>query len=397
MPHEGFTRWLLLPELEWKKDKTGHAPSGDRNVIPCVKRSELEVCPKCATPSQSIYDQRHIRVKDAPIRGKIIWLEIQKRRFWCRTCKKPFTEPVPGIAPRRRTTERYRAEIQWAAERFSDLKSVRVAYQCSNRFLYQVFNERLDLEIRKRQDPWPTTIGIDEHSFQKRRTGPLPFVSLIADYNRKRVLELVPGKSQAEMEYALGHIPERDNVRQVIIDLTDGYRNFVQSFFPRALLIADKFHVLRLLHGPINRYRKEITGDRRSLVIRRLLLASGYRLDHFTKFAVLKWLDNHPDLKEIYSWKERLHGFYRIKGYNRAKRALDAMLDAMASSLVPEIQTLRRTLRRWRYEILNYFRCNGLTNARTEGFNNKAKVIKRRAYGYRNFENYRRRVLCACY
>ena len=125
MPHDGFTRWLLLPELEWEEKGTGHAPSGDRNTLSCVKRSDLEVCPRCATPSTSTYDHRRIRVKDAPIHGKLIVLEIRKRRFWCRTCRKPFTEPVPGIAPRRRTTERYRAEILWAAERFSDLKAVR--------------------------------------------------------------------------------------------------------------------------------------------------------------------------------------------------------------------------------------------------------------------------------
>jgi transposase len=367
------------------------------NVIPCVKRSDLEVCPKCASPATSTYDHRQIRVKDAPIRGKLIWLEIRKRRFWCRTCRKPFAEPVPGIAPRRRTTERFRAEIFWAADRFSDLKAVRNAFGCSNRFLYEVFHERLELEVRKRQDPWPTTIGIDEHSFQKRKTGPLPFVSLIADYNRKRVLELIPGKSKTDLETHLAHIPGRENVRQVIMDLTDGYRNFVINFFPNAEIIADKFHVLRLLTPAINRTRKGITGDRRSLLIRKLLLKNGFSLDHFTKFAVWKWLDQHPALKELYSWKERLHGFYRIKGYNRAQRALYAMLDAMASSLLPEIQTLRKTFHRWRNEILNYFRCNGLTNGRTEGYNNKAKVIKRRAYGYRSFRNYRLRVLCACY
>src|SRR5262245_9858833 len=114
MPHEGFTRWLLLPELEWKEEKRGLAPSGPLNDIPCVKQSTLEVCPKCANPSQSIYDHRQIRVKDAPIRGKIIWLDIVKRRFWCKTCRKPFTEPVPGISKGKRTTERYRAEILWA-------------------------------------------------------------------------------------------------------------------------------------------------------------------------------------------------------------------------------------------------------------------------------------------
>jgi len=54
------------------------------------------------------------------------------------------------------------------------------------------------------------------------------------------------------------------------------------------------------------------------------------------------------------------------------------MTDAMALSPLPEIRTLRRTLMRWRTEILAYF-SSGLTNGMTEGFNNKAKVVKRRA------------------
>jgi transposase len=71
------------------------------------------------------------------------------------------------------------------------------------------------------------------------------------------------------------------------------------------------------------------------------------------------------------------------------------MTDRMALSPLPEIQTLRRTLMRWRSEILNYF-ISRLTNGRTEGFNNKAKVVKRRAYGYKSFRNYRLRLLNAC-
>ena len=63
--------------------------------------------------------------------------------------------------------------------------------------------------------------------------------------------------------------------------------------------------------------------------------------------------------------------------------------------MLPELKTLRRTLMRWRTEILAYF-ATGLTNGRTEGFNNKAKVVKRRAYGYRSFRNYRLRLLNAC-
>ena len=94
-------------------------------------------------------------------------------------------------------------------------------------------------------------------------------------------------------------------------------------------------------------------------------------------------------MHELYQWKERLHGFYRIRGYDRARHALVAMTDDMALSSLKEIKTLRKILMKWREEILNYFK-TGLTNARTEGFNNKAKVVKRRACGYKSFRNYRR-------
>ncbi|MBS1984749.1 MAG: transposase [Bdellovibrionales bacterium] len=71
------------------------------------------------------------------------------------------------------------------------------------------------------------------------------------------------------------------------------------------------------------------------------------------------------------------------------------MLAAAADSKLPEILRLRETLTRWREPILEYFK-TGLTNARTEGMNNVAKVVKRRSYGFRNFRNYRLRVLAAC-
>jgi transposase len=122
---------------------------------------------------------------------------------------------------------------------------------------------------------------------------------------------------------------------------------------------------------------------------------SSHHLDYGATLTIHRFLDNYPELKELYSWKERLHCFYRTRGFDRASRALTAMTDQMALSLLPEIKTLRRTLLKWRKEILNYF-LTGLTNARVEGFNNKAKVVKRRAYGYKSFRNYRLRVLNAC-
>ena len=96
------------------------------------------------------------------------------------------------------------------------------------------------------------------------------------------------------------------------------------------------------------------------------------------------------DLSEIYHFKEAMYGLYRIKGYNQASRAFTKLTDRMALSKIPEVKTLRRTFMKWRNEILNYFK-TGITNARTEGFNNVAKLVQKRAYGVKSFEMYRLR------
>lgn len=392
MPLKIFTENLLLPELRlekffWRKLQF---------FFLAKKDSGMEVCPKCATRSTTGYDSRTVRIKDAPVRNRSVTLILKKRRFFCKPCKKPFMEPVEGIRKGRRTTERYRRQILWACENFTDLERVRQTYRCSSGFVYDALYERLDLELRKRQYPWPSTIGIDEHSFRRNRQfGHTEFATIVVDYNNNRPFELVQGKTGDELREALLHIPGPENVRNVVVDLCDPFKKFAVEFFPNARLIADKFHVLRLLTPHLNRRRKAIAGDRRTAKIGRLLLRNAHRLDYFTQRAIWQWLDLHPELKAIYAWKERLHGFYRIRGYNRAAIALTAMTDDLAHTQIKELKTLRKTLMRWRKEILAYFE-TGLTNARTEGYNNLAKLIQRRAFGYKSFANYRLRLLNAC-
>jgi transposase len=391
MPHRHLSRFVLLPELQldqWAKIGPGS------NLCTASKASKIEICPKCATPSSSIYDTRKVRLRDAPMRGTDVLLTVKKRRFYCRKCKKPFTEPLPGVRKGRRTTERYRRSLLWAYENFADLTKVRRAYRCSNWLLYSAVYEHLQLGLKRHLNfPWPKTVGIDEH-FVTRRRGFSEFATVLVDYNRRKPRELVKGKSGGELKAALEHIPGRENVKNVILDLSDGYKSFSREFFPNAELVADKFHVLRLITPHINRRRKLITGDMRSNPVRRLLLKNRPMLEYFKRLALDRWLEEHPELNELYWWKERIHSFYRIKSHGHASRILTRITDQMAASQLPEIKTLRRTLMRWRNEILNYFKTR-LTNARTEGFNNVAKLIQKRSYGVKSFENYRLKYLNA--
>jgi len=393
MPHETVAESLLLPELRLIDARNARG----RGVVDLYaeKTSSMEVCPRCASPSRSVYDRRWARVKDSPVRARRIWLHIRKRRFSCRPCGKPFTEPVPGIRKGCRTTERFRREVLWACEKFADLKAVRDTYRCSGGFVYTNLYRELEKKRRTREYPWPRTIGLDEHFFRRNRHNQRCFVTMVVDLKNKKVREVVEGKRRADLLYALGHIPGRENVKTVVCDLADPYKSFAQRFFPNAQIVADKFHVLRLLHPAINRHRKAITGDKRNLPGRKLLLANGKKLSREVRWALARWLERHSTLRELYDAKEALHRLYRTRGYRRAGRALTKLCDALSASAVPELITLRKTLIKWRDPILNYFRFR-ITNGRTEGFNNKAKLVKRRAYGYRSFDNYRLRLLNAC-
>jgi transposase len=393
MPEASLIRTLLLPELSLVAFR--RIPDGRVIEVVARKVPQVEYCPRCATPSTSGYDRRRVRLKDEPLRGMLIVLIVEKRRLRCIPCGKVFTEPLDWARKGFRHTERYGRAVMQACERYVDLKQVRRDFRCSAGWLYATLYRHLELERRKRLYDWPAKVGIDEHFFRRGKDGFRDFVTVIVDQKNHRLMEVVEGRTVAELETALASIPGRENVRIVALDMSGPYRSFARRFFPNAVLVADKFHVLRLLSPAINRHRKAITGDERINPIRRLLLRNGRDLDPKSRWALRTWLADHPVLRELYEAKETLSGFYRVRSFEQAALILTALTDRLARSAVPELQTFRRTLMSWRTEVLAYFRTRA-TNGMTEGFNGKAKLVKRRAYGYRSFRNYRLRLLNAC-
>jgi transposase len=147
MPEAKLAQHLLLPELSLLQF---YRPTPATQFIIAEKKGpKCEICPRCAKPSESFYDKRWIKVRDEPLRGIDTRLRILKRRYYCKTCRKPFTEPINGIMPKRRTTQRYRRSLLWACDKFSDLKSVRKAYRCSSSLLYKILYEQLELKLGK--------------------------------------------------------------------------------------------------------------------------------------------------------------------------------------------------------------------------------------------------------
>lgn len=394
MPLKKLSRNFLLPELKFINFKK---TSKRTYEILAQKCSEFEVCPKCATISTHVHDRRWVKVKDAPVRGHIYFLKILKRRFRCTKCKAVFTEPIPGVKKSARITQRFERNLMWACENFQNLKLVKTVHDCGYKLIYKAYYRQLAIKLKERiNNPWPKTIGIDEHGFSKdKKRGARNFATLVVDYDNKRAKEIVQGKSHQALYDGLSYIQGRENVHNAVMDLADSYKSFVVKFFPNARIIADKFHVLRLITPALNKKRIDITGDQRAHRLRRLLLKNRPDLLFEDRIELDHWLNQNRELKEIYIAKEKLHTMYRCKGFNKAKISLLNLIDWLNQSSIKELQRLKRTLLKWSKEILRYFSMR-ITNARTEAFNNNAKLVQKRAYGFKSFTNYRLRVLNAC-
>ncbi len=336
-------------------------------------------------------------VRDEPVRAKEVWLKIHKHRIYCKDCKKTFTEPVPGVWPRRRSTQRFRKAVAMSCGRMSDLSTVSRVYNVSHGFAYGVYYEQVAVKLREFRDrmKWPEVVGLDEHFFRRVRGKGTEFVTMITDLKAKRAFELVHGKDYQSLEAQLRDIPGRENVKVVVIDMSGTYKSFAKKFFPNARLVADKFHVLRLFTPHLMKTGKEIHGHRQELSTRRKLLCSRKNLDYFVRVEIDQYLKNHEKLDELYRWKEKLFEFYRTKGFARAVHVFNKMLQQMSESKLEEVQRLRRTFLRWKSEILLYFE-NRYTNGFTERMNGTGKLVQRRAFGYKSFKNYRLRTLSAC-
>jgi transposase len=361
------------------------------------KIKEPHACLRCGSLQTVRAGRCTSTVREEPIRARAIWLKIHKHRIYCKECKRTFAESVPGIWPRRRSTQRFRKSVAQACAKMADLSSVSRSYRVSHGFTYAVYYEQAEIKLREYQSRthWPEVIGVDEHFFRRVKGRGTEFVTMFTDLRRHKVFEMAHGKESVLLFNQLNEILGREKVKLVVMDLSSHYRSFIKKFFPNAEIIADKFHVLRLLTPSIMRQGKEIHGHRQELRTRRKLLYSRQRLDYFAKVEIDQYLKNHEAIRELYWFKEKLFEFYRIKGRDRAERSYLRLLEQMKESKHEAIKRLRRTLENWKKEVLQYFSTR-YTNGFTERMNGTGKLVQRRGFGYKSFKNYRIRTLSAC-
>ena len=373
----------------------------ERNILMRVHVEALEAprrCPYCAGDRLRSKGRYERRVRHLPILGHASELVINCRRFECPNCSRSFVQPLSGVMPGRRSSEQWREKI---FERHDDgicasvlarreWASAATVGRIYAQFTERKAKERLSLDC-------PRVLGIDEHTLHKG----MRFATTFCDLKNRRVFDISPGRSEAELTGYLSGLRGRERVRVVCIDLSNTYRALVRRWFPRAMIVADRFHTVRVVGLHLMRLARQLVptlGWNRGWL--GLLRARAKRLDPEQRQRLEQLFTQHPALRPIHEMKERLCELLCLKtqppaSCRRHIRHLLELIDTLRQSGLEAALTLAKTLSDWTEEIVRMWRFTR-NNAVTEGFHRKMKLIQRRAYGFRSFNNYRLRVIAQC-
>ena len=236
------------------------------------------------------------------------------------------------------------------------------------------------------------------------------FVDITGD---QALLGQVDGRTSAAVQAWLAARTEafRAGIEVVVIDPHAGYAAAVRAALPDAAIAVDHFHLVLLANKTVTAVRQRVTRDllgRRGRTTdpawanRRLLLRGRERLSPAALARMWNGCVDHDPTGQILSaWiaKEELRALCATAARGghpgEIRDRLWAFYQWCADAQIPELTTLAETIETW-WPAIEVFLTTGLTNARTEGTNRLIKQVKRAACGFRNRENYRRRVRLHC-
>ncbi len=351
------------------------------------------VCPNCGAVTNKIHDYRSSIIKDAPIMGRKTFLHYSKRRYHCDCCGKHFKESFHYLPHHCRITTRLNFLALNMLEHTMNVSSAAKQLGISASTVFRRMN---DINFPK-PSTLPLVLSIDEF---KGNAGGEKFQAILTDPKNHTVFDILPSRTQWKLKDYLREFKNKNDVRYFIMDMNYVYREIAESYLPNATIVIDRFHVVRYVTWALENVRKRIQkqmhpSKRKYFKRSRKILLSHYRkLKEENRQALEIMLQQSNDLAVAYYLKEQFYDFMDSKNRNEAYKKLRKFIISVQTSELDEFNACLTMLANWGRYILNSFECP-YTNGFTEGTNNKIKVIKRNGYGFRNFKNFRNRILLA--
>ena len=363
-------------------------------VIPISTEKKEHVCPCCGKKTSYVHDYRTQLVKDLSFRRKPIILKLRKRRYVCPHCGKKFYEHYDFLARYYHSSKRLFANI------ILDLKS-KLSFKDiaqKNFVSTNTVSRALKLVGFTDKPPLPEVLGIDE--FKGNCDGQKYHVQ-ITDIAKNKTLDILFCRKKLFLHTYFDKYSrkERLKVKYLVIDMWEDYKS-LSVLFPNAKVIVDKYHYVRQVFWALDAVRKRIQKSfkkEKRIHFKRLryLLFKKYKdLNDDDKLALQDMLQQSIELENAWLLKEQFEDMINPEKDKPLPTLNDLMkwIETAENMGIPEFKNCIKTLTKWRYYIAESFKVK-YTNAYTEGKHNLIKVLKRIAFGFRNFINFRKRIL----
>lgn len=411
--------WFGAPGFE----VLGVLDDGPELVVEIESTATVVGCESCGTRARA-KDRRWVTMADAPSGGRAVRLRWRKR-IWC--CPEPgcevktWTEQSPLAGPRRVLSDR---AARWAIERVARIEGTPASLARDLGVSWStVWSAVRRFGSEAVTDPGrvgpAAMIGFDETVMSPaKRTRRRRFVTAVVDVTTGQILDVFDGRDAADLRAWMARMPPAwlAGIDVVSVDPHEGYRTAVLNPNPTTgapsplagvTVVVDPFHIVRLANTAVTSSRQRVqreTLEHRGWKgdplydARKVLLMGAERLDARGWERLRAALDTgDPDgtVAECWTAKEMVRDIYLTDDPATATAHLDEVIAwCHAPEAGPELRRLGKLLGRWRTEILAHH-TTGASNGPVEAANLLIKTVKRSARGFRNYDNYRLRILLA--
>ena len=366
-------------------------------------------CPHCSSRNIVKNGSRRRKIKYIPIQNYNIELELTIQRHVCKDCKKTFSPSTSIVSDNSNISNNLKYTIALELQENISLTSIAKRYNISVASVQRIMDECYsDFKVNK--EYLPEAICIDEFKSVKNIDGAMSFV--FADFQSKSIIDIVEDRRLHSLTeyFSRFSLEARKNVKYICMDMYVPYISLVNSIFPNAKIVIDKFHIVNLVNRAFNQTRISIMNSiqddslKRKLKLFWKLFLKYYpdlsRVNYYcqsfkrklsSKDKVDYLLEKSPELEFYFNIYQDIIQTIKHNNFKRFDEIIKKYL-ASKEKISKKMITALKTLKKYMKYIGNMFESN-ITNGLIEGLNNKIKSIKRTAFGYSNFSNFKKRIL----
>lgn len=373
-------------------------------------------CPICNKFTSLVHDKlKPIKSIYLDSCGSKVDLIIRKKRYHCYNCDKIFTEGLNTNTSKGNVSNK--VKIQTRKDLLNYNLSLKYIAEKNRVSITFVENEMLDIISGMPKYVVNLSRVISFDGF-KADTKEGKYAFILNDPIHKKVLDILPNRKKEYLLQYFIHCNNRHSVEFVISDMYEPYLLVTQIMFPKAKYVVDRFHYttyimdalddirirLQKLYGEKSKEYKLLKNKKNVILLRKYsneinwwVFTKRYKNGHMIDVLPIDILDKilkiSNDLMEGYYLKEEFLDIIHHSNQMDVEIQTNRWISKCIEKNIPEFIEAAKTISRWKEYILNSFIDERYSNGYTEGTNNKIKVIKRIAFGYKSFELFRGRIL----